>query len=374
LPYLRHYSLSDILPDLPPPIPLGAEAKLSGLHYDLGFFTLGFEERCTSVAQQFARHGTKIDRACILEYGPVHRLENEVNREELTTYLARVSKDIVSLEVDVERFEPEMRRLIDGISTELNDRSPTVLVDISVASNRLILNVLSIVLEAQGDLDLTIVYSEANQYAPTKEEYQEDPKRWAEEGLVHGVGDIKVGVAYAGNQRDPLPDLLVIIPGFGRDRARAIISEVLPGVPLGPSDQIVWLVGKPHLEQDQWRLQALVDIHELNGVPQLYELDTFDYGETLSTLEAIYQRHSQSSQITIAPGGSKMQAVGASLFCMLRPDVRLIFASAERYASERYSKGCKAIWEVQIGKLEMLRKLCRRVDTIKVVSDSDAPT
>ena len=67
----------------------------------------------------------------------------------------------------------------------------------------------------------------------------------------------------------------------------------------------------------------------LNGIPESapqFEVSTFDYKDALKRLDMIYAERCERFNITVSPLGSKLQALGTSLFCYMHPDVRVMTA------------------------------------------------
>ncbi len=95
-------------------------------------------------------------------------------------------------------------------------------------------------------------------------------------------------------------------------------------------------------------------------VPQ-FEVSTFDYKESLAALEQAYLSSQDSSNVSLAPFGSKMQALAGCIFCHLHPDIRVIFASPKSYDASQYSKGVKATWEIDFESVSELIGQLHRV-------------
>jgi hypothetical protein len=125
-------------------------------------------------------------------------------------------------------------------------------------------------------------------------------------------------------------------------------------------------LGLPHLHEDLWRLEAMRMINEIGlDMPQ-HEVSTFDYKECLSILEQIYLAAQDSSNISLAPFGSKMQALAGCIFCQIHPDIRVIFASPKSYNASQYSNGVKATWEIDFGRLVTLMENLQRVGQLVI--------
>jgi hypothetical protein len=125
-------------------------------------------------------------------------------------------------------------------------------------------------------------------------------------------------------------------------------------------------LGVPHLLEDSWRIEAMRTINEIGPEMPQYEVSTFDYKECLGTLEQIYLGAQDSSNISLAPFGSKMQALAGCIFCHLHPDVRVIFASPKAYDASQYSKGAKATWEIDLGRVGTLMGRLRNVGQLVI--------
>lgn len=361
---LKVHTLDDLMAGFDAPQRLDTALSVRGVNFGVLLLALGFEPRVASVARRLADLGGRVEEICLVEYG-TNESDNERLEPELLEQLSRLSPAITRLRLEDDDFTSQLSEMLRPQGADEGPKR--LLFDISVASNRLVLTAMGIILDS--DAVLEIAYAEASRYAPSRSEYEQDPARWASEGLTQGVGDIHLGFSHGGEQLDPLPDCLAVIPGYGRDRVQAVISWLLPAGLLGGSDQIVWLIGRPHLPEDAWRAQALADIHQLDEAAQRMELDTFDYRQTLERLESLYAERAGEHQLTLVPMGSKLQAVGVALFCRLRPDVRVVFASPERYLADGYSDGCREMWDIFIGPV---RDVCERlslIDTIAIIED-----
>ena len=105
-------------------------------------------------------------------------------------------------------------------------------------------------------------------------------------------------------------------------------------------------------------------INEIGADMPQFEVSTFEYKDSLAILEQAYRSSQDSSNVSLAPFGSKMQALAGCIFCHLHPDVRVIFASPKSYDASQYSKGVKATWEIDFGRVVVLVGQLRRVGQI----------
>jgi len=266
--------------------------------------------------------------------------------------------------VDEHDFTTQLRGQIEQVTAQVDAPPPRVTFDITAAANRLVMKAMNVLLHS--DIRLRIVYSEAAVYRPTEQEYTKHGDLWGGTGLELGVGDVVISPDHPGAHLDPLPDLVVLFPTFKPDRSRAAIDKIDPSLVTNPGDKVIWLLGVPRLEADQWRTEAMEKINEITGGAKKYLVSTFDYRETLKRLESVYRQHSYSHNLSISPIGSKMQALGTSLFHYLQPETRILFAIPKQYNAADYSTGCKATWQIDFGAVAELRSCLDRVGTLTI--------
>ena len=366
MPKIVKCQLVDVISDLSDIEPLEAETFNDAQSDDLFLCALGFEPRCLLLPHRLKNAGYRARRAFYFKYA-TNLDDNAVNLTELEHSLREIAPIVESMESDESDFPNRLRTLLDLVISEASARSPRITMDISVTANRLILRCINVLLEY--NLTLRIVYSEADVYHPTKQEYEEDPVRWKDEnllGLEQGVRDVMPSTDHPGDVLDQVPDSVVLFPTFKGDRSNAVISFVDPSLSTRPGKKVVWLLGIPHLEADQWRLEAMKKINAINPDAPQHQVCTFNYKETLRILEQIYFDMSHKYKITLSPLGSKMQALGTAIFCYLHPDVRIVFAVPKEYNAFQYSKGCKAVWQIRFGPLQKLRRTLDQVGTLRV--------
>jgi hypothetical protein len=364
---LHEVTLAEQIRSLPELRPLEV-LDLTSRDISLFVCALGFEPRGLVIPEMLASK-LKVRRALVCEYS-TNRDDNAVNRPSLIRHLHAISSDVQSIDCDSEDFTQLLRANIEAqIASTQRDGRPVVCFDVSAAANRLLFTCIKVFLEY--DIELKILYSEANSYSPSREAYEENRVRWeADEGfdLERGVSDVRVSNEYAGYHVDQLPDCVIVFPSFNRVRAQAVISAVDPSLLGIGTDNVIWLLGVPHLQNDHWRLSAMRAVNKLVDGNVQYEVSTFNYKATLERLEGIYLERVAKVKFTMAPMGSKLQALGASLFCYLHPDVRVIFATPKEYNATQYSTGCKAAWLCDFGSTSTLRAILDKVGSIELAS------
>ena len=363
---VRKIELSSIVDRLPEIQSFNPRAGFLSGPDNLFLCALGFEPRCLTLPKLLAESGYRSERVVVFEYDTnVH--ENERNRKELTQYLESISDDIQPLLLSDPDYPNGLRHILDSLPSETE---PRITFDISVAANRIVVTTMAALCEANAQLN--ILYSEASVYHPTKKEYEDDPSAWQNElllGLERGVGGITPSREFPGQPFDPLPDAVILFPTFKAERSRAVITFVDQSLDGARHGQITWLVGVPHLDENRWRIEALKEINGLTSDDVQHHISTLHYKETLTSLESIYGRLSNEYKLTLSPIGSKMQALGSSLFCYIHPDTRIVFAIPETYNAAQYSEGSRETWNIEFGSLKELRKLLDSVGRLVIDED-----
>jgi len=236
-------------------------------------------------------------------------------------------------------------------------------VDISTMSKLAIM----LVLNACRSLDLavSVLYSEAKEYGPSKEEFESArekneihrPTLQVFTG-VHGVVrvDSLASVAMQGQ-----PTAALVFMSFNDALTQVLLNTVYPG-------RLFLINGRP--PQHQWREAATAWIHDQvrrewegdnpiaavssGGVPVPKRVvSTLDYRETVSLLIDLYWQLSVNHRVLLAPAGSKMQAVGCYLVKALHPDIHVEYPSPEGFLPE-YSSGIAARWLLNLGRFSEL--------------------
>jgi hypothetical protein len=351
---LRQITMADVVSSLPTVQPLRCDPDRPR-RLDLLITTLGFEERCRAVPRVLVvGESCRAEQVIVCTY-ETNATENEQNADALGEAVRALDHEPQWMAADEMGFADVLRRRLRELRQDAG-RPLRVAWDISVTSNEVMLKLASVLVETDSELE--VLYAEADVYFPTHDEYQADPGRWSGEdrmGLDRGTLNIRVSSEHPGEHSSQLPHHLILIPGYNRDRVRRVISKVEPQFLLDlPGAEITWLIGMPHNPHDVWRRDAVMEIHAVPDEHEPVELSTFHYTDTLLELERVYQRWALLCNLTVAPMGSKLQALGCALFCCAHPDVRVMFAQPEEYNAARYTQGVRNLWSVPLGPLDKL--------------------
>jgi hypothetical protein len=337
---------------------LEACISLSVGKHDVVIHAPGFEDRTMAIVDIIQpKPGARI---VLLDYRPFNS-KNRLN--DVRTALE--SRDIIITDSDIlqyDRFDPydfEERLRLHLV----NSLARRVVIDISTMSKLAILLILSVCRDL--DVKVTIYYTEAETYGPSKEEFEEAkhnneihrPTLQIFTG-VHGVVRVSslASVAMQGQ-----PTAALVFMSFNDALTQVLLNTVYPS-------RLFLINGRPPVLN--WREEATAWIHDqvrrewdednpvlrsaVGSVPiPLRSVSTLDYRETVSLLINLYWQLSATHRVLIAPGGSKMQAVGCYFAKALHPDIHIEYPSPEGFLPE-YSSGIATRWTLDLGRLNML--------------------
>ena len=315
----------------------------------------GFEHRTMAVTETVVPSpGTS---AILLDYLPFNQKNRLTDvRESLTALGIEIAEEDI---LKYDRFKPgdfesrlRARLLALGVSRAVVDISTMSKLEIM-----LVLNVCHMV-----GLRVRVLYSEAQEYGPSKEEFQlarekneiHRPTLQVFTG-VHGVVrvDSLASVAMQGQ-----PTAALVFMSFNDALTQILLNTVYPS-------RLFLINGRPPVHS--WREEATAWIHNqvrcewaednpvqcevANGEPMPKRaVSTLDYRETVSLLIEFYWHLSANYRVLLAPAGSKMQAVGCYFVKALHPDIHIEYPSPEGFFST-YSSGVGTRWLLDLGQL-----------------------
>ncbi|MFB3880288.1 MAG: hypothetical protein ACE149_03445 [Armatimonadota bacterium] len=342
-------SFDAILPALSPI----ANAIPRSSTYDLYLGALGFEDRTTAGIEELVRLGTRVANVLLFEFD-MNSEGNERHRDEYERLSLLLSQNRPHRPFNAplaSRDSEFMARLEARVRGLCPAAWPRVLFDCTSCPSLILSQALRVLTSV--DCDLTILYSEAADYFPTREEW--------ESGQIKPPGDLVKGPCYGfqfapkppGLQGDDLgekPVALVIFPTFNTHRTDGVLAE------LDPAERI-WAFGQPH---DPVRNDYRYDMMVAMARPLMYPGDpwtvvpTFDYRAALQEFAGVYARYRPTHRLVVLPHGSKMQTLGVGLFALTHP-VSFVFANPKTYNPLRYSAGCIGRWCIPLGRTRELR-------------------
>lgn len=364
MPSIHEIELLEILSKLPDAAKL-TETQIPTLDSDTILIAiLGFEKRCLSIPEKLAAQGKhKAQKAYYLTY-TTNTKDNEDNKDRLFEALSKISIEHHPLICDTHDFPQNFRKIIAGCKS--SGTRLKIVFDISVCSSMPLLIALKILFEY--DIDLHILYSEAEIYHPTSKEWEiEKDKHIKEEGfgIAKGVGNVIPSPEHPGDRKDNLPERVFVFPTFKPERVIAILHDIDPSIAIAPAKHVIWFVGQPHLHENEWRIDAVKEINKITDDTQHMLVSTFDYKATISALNGQWEK-CKKYHITIAPLGSKLQAIGITLFWLMHQEISMIFAVPEQYNAKQYSDGCLDMWYIPLGSTRVTKNLLMRIGNLEI--------
>lgn len=332
-----------------PPIEIIDLGKISSPLTYIG--AVGFEDRALAVLNMALQSHRNFDQVIAIEYRPI----DERNMgEEFQKKLDQLNIPGENVErVIYDRCNPEEFLEYLDIIKEKIALTSNVIVDISGMSKLLII----VLLQGLRDLDvnLTLVFAEAEVYHPTREEFETQKEKYEKETenlpifLTSDVYDIVTTTSLSSTAMQGYPLMMVAFPTFNHRELTALVNEIIP-------QHLVLIEGKPHEQYNEWRMEAirwlnrriierLVNGETLTGQERI--ISTFDYKETIKVLERIYQLYKYDKKIVVVPTGSKLQTFGVFLFKQMRPDIQVIYPVTKKF-TDLYTGCCKAVWQIPI--------------------------
>ncbi|MEE9910555.1 MAG: hypothetical protein K4571_02425 [Deltaproteobacteria bacterium] len=308
----------------------------------------GFEERSLAIGEKLAELRTKVD--CVI----IGRYSNHL--EENKKYLARFAKLANDL-------APSNTKIIDndndGVwvrkAIELSGAN-AVLLDITSISNRGLFGALDAA--SASNRQIFIGYSEPAQYWPKKADWDAinqnlsvntsiaiselvDKAPWLF-GYEHCVETVpghegydSVGYGHA---------LIGFLP-FKAARLAAIIEREI-------YSEFIFIAGRPRLEENLWRLQALKRINIFTTKNwEIKEISTFSYRNAIEQIAALLFKNPsllEKYDVHLAITGSKLQTIACWVVSSIVSSITVIASIPAVYYPESFSDGIGVSWVFEL--------------------------
>jgi len=216
-------------------------------------------------------------------------------------------------------------------------------------SRLLIVQLLVAILATDGPI-VSLIYGEAREYYPSKEQFEHDRGNEADGGthsyLSSGILEIAAAPELSSVSMAGESIRLVAFPSFDPAQLTNLIEELQPTY----TDLIH---GIPPRHENRWRKDA---IRHLNCKALMHIGDstdrcasTLDYRSTLGLLLEIYSERSMFDRIVVAPTGSKMQSVAVGLVRHALHDVQIVYPTPSVFDKpEEYTLGVRQFYQLDI--------------------------
>lgn len=301
----------------------------------------GFEDRAVGTLSRVCQHAKGRFSLAIVEYLPMQKA-NRVDQ------MRRIAKDAG---ISTEKFRYD-RQNPAGMGEEIGEyslRFARVNVDISGMSRLLIVQIV-VALIRRRCKNVSILYSQAQLYAPSQDEFRGDLERLRDgrsmSYLSSGIFEIAAAPELSSVAMAGAEVRLIAFPSFDPDQLTNLVQELQP-------TYADFIFGVSPLVANSWRAAA---VRALNGRTlteitnrRFHFTSTFDYRCTLEALFAIYACRSMFDRIVISPTGSKMQTLAVGLFCGGLADVQVVYPTPQAFPEpERYTERLGALYKVDL--------------------------
>lgn len=297
-----------------------------GIHdCDLLIFAAGFEER----AYQFLSNSTfKKGAICIIiEFTS----NSEFNADVFAKYFNKAKElftpeaiQIVSLrENNIQLFERDLNEILFKLPRSITN----VWIDVSGMPTYIICVSLNSVRTLYPTQPQNIIYSDAQSYFPTFEEYKVLSKKSANneefvpKTMTMEMSEVLILETFSGHRSKEGISCLAVFPGYDANRTGGVIESINPSM-------LLFLFGDPDTPELKWRLDLSKQLHrkfESTRRIAIEDVSTLDAKQSVDVLENYYEFLFEDYDFTIAPINSKMQVVGAFLFWERYKEVQLVF-------------------------------------------------
>ncbi len=306
----------------------------------------GFEDRVLGGLEmmELKNGGGKV---VTIEYLPEIK-ENKL--EEINQFCD--SSNLAKIPLEYDRRAPESFGNL--LLEKLKNFSGRIFIDISGMSRLLIVQILDAIgRRGNGFENITVIYTEAEIYPPTKSEVEELIKQkiadvWFPITFISsGVFDLEILPELTSISMNSQPYRLIAFPSFNSYQLTTLRSEL-------QISKFTFIHGKPPNTELDWRTKSIRNINNIDEIPDKEEkiVSTLDYRETLDLLLGIYDEVNIFEKIFIAPTGSKMQAVAIGILRAYLSDVQIVYPTPKSFPStDKYTEGINKIFRLDLGSL-----------------------
>lgn len=299
----------------------------------------GFEDRAFAVLE---RNRFRPDARCVLiRFVNAVRGNDQVFRRYRDAALERFPASAIDV-VDLHHDDPAaMERDLGQVLGQLPRANRHLGLDVSGLPAYATCMALKALRTKRSDNPLTVLYTAALEYNPTRAEYDE---------LIRDNGDeielIPNSMAlemdhnlqldsFSGYRSQNAKTCLAIMAGYEAHRANGVVEETNPAL-------LLLLYGRPGDSNLDWRLDLSHRLHrkfERARRTATETVSTLRFDETMAALERYYDVLIDDYDLALAPLGSKMQTVAAYLFWERYSETQLMFPMPIGYDPTRSPKG-----------------------------------
>jgi hypothetical protein len=310
----------------------------------------GFEERSLGWANYQRGQDAVLTAAVVFRYKrPKGRNRIRELREVLTDLGAANLEDV---DHDT-RFLHNIEEIIHESLRKLLLEAEEVIIDVSAMTKLLILICLCNLRSFTGTVK--IIYSEADHYAPTQDEYEKSKR---DQGVIakfpsRGFESIVRSRCLSSIRMQGQPVSLVAFTSFNEQLIRHMLGTMNP-------HRLLFINGQPPRTDFAWREHATQEIHsklideygtdnprDESGL-LIRAASTLDYKDTIDRIDEIYKAFGTRERIICAATGSKMQTVGLFFSKIRHPDIHVEYPTPDSYFVKGLSQKVRKIHQIEV--------------------------
>jgi hypothetical protein len=355
---INRFEIGDILGNLPKIESFNIDRQV-----DLLITTLGFEDRTHSIIDKLVNTGKMHKKPILLIEYPTNKEDNIKNYSFFEKAAKAMESPLIRLTYSRKDFTQKLGYQLD----EILAKKSYIVFDISSCSSYVFYPIMKALYNL--DIDLSIVYSEAEKYYPTFEEWDEVNKTAESEKSLFvesfenakfqsaGVDDIYAYNIFSEINPGNKPCILIAVPNFSCQRVNAIIARDNE-LNKTKYEDILWIIGKPPADNNEWRIKAVMKTNNLYNKPptKIKSACTLDYKEMIKALEDVWSDVRYKYHLTLGTLGSKNQHLGTFFFLALHQDVGLWLAEPKEFRANRFSEGEGESWQINFGSISKLKE------------------
>lgn len=362
--YISTLRPQDVIENLP------SLTAFSGINHDIDIFicSAGFENRCCKNIPLIA---AKTPSKVIIGKYSTNEPDNDGNLHSIVDGLTTGE----TTPQYANPYEPsEVRFVIKNTLQELSENKKStinVVFDLSGSCGTFIMSVMHSLFQHCINIRLTLLYTEADTYFPTYDDFQENKDSLIEQAnvygdsetfLEHGILSPSVNELFSGLYHEAHSNLLIVIPSFRNNRLLRCIQEYGGEQALSsPNKSIYWLLSNPSSPENSWRVdfQKGIIVNMFNNCGdqpysdknQIFEqsrnIDMRNYTEALKEVITIADSELHfGKNMHLINMGTKMQTLGCALALLARPEIGSVFAAPSAFNAEKYSQGVGKTYSV----------------------------
>lgn len=357
MPEITQITGVDLWSHLPEVVPWHSNLCPAGI--DLLIGCAGFEDRATSVVEDL--RGIEV-RAGVLVVYPTNASDNAAA---IKTF-QKLGHRPAEIPYQRGKFLSQIRK---QLAPWRGRQGIKVVVDLSGMASYVIYRVLDALWCELPMAELAMYYAEAQDYAPTREEWESfyrdvpEPRdnlaiaeRYEQNHFQSsGIEDTYESDVFPGFNAGPLATQVIAFPSFSLQRMKSMLAFAESQYNVRPHG-IRWFLGQPpDRTRNGWRFGALSSLYNVGETGAA--VSTRDYRDTFVRLDNMWTDSYTDRHLVLAPLGSKMQHLGCFLFLKMHSECGLLLCEPSEFIASKYSYGVGPRWWLEFGRIETLHAL-----------------